>query len=134
MLRATFSNKNRKLIPNDFVRVILTSKSEREVLLIPQSAVMESVNGKYVWMIDENNTAKQNDIEVDGAYQDYWIVKDGLKEGDKIIATNLQSLRQGMKVQETELTEEEKAKKVQAKKDALKYSMTDKPNRKDKAE
>ena len=95
---------------------------------------MESVNGKYVWVADENGFAKQQDIEVAGTYQDKWIVKDGLKAGDKVIGTNLQSMRQGMKVQETELTEEEKAKKIQAKKDALKYSMTDKPNRKDKAE
>ena len=134
LVRSTFSNNEGKLIPNDFVRVILTSRSEKDVLLIPQSAVMESVNGKYVWVADENGFAKQQDIEVAGTYQDKWIVKDGLKAGDKVIGTNLQSMRQGMKVQETELTEEEKAKKIQAKKDALKYSMTDKPNRKDKAE
>ncbi len=130
LIRAEFRNENAKLIPNDFVRVVLTSNKEKEVLLIPQAAVLESVNGKYVWIIDENGTAKQQNIEVSGAYKEDWIVKDGLKAGDKIISSNLQSMRQGTKVKETELSDAEKAQKVQAKKDALEYSMTEKPNQK----
>ena len=132
MMRAEFKNENAKLIPNDFVRVILTANKEKDVLLIPQAVVLESVNGKYVWVIDEKNTAKQQNIEVAGTYREYWIVKDGLKDGDKVISSNLQSMRQGTKVKETELSDEEKAKKIQAKKDALEYSMTEKPNQKKK--
>lgn len=99
MLRATFNNKNKKLIPNDFVRVILTSKEKQAVTLVPQDAVFENVNSKYVWMIDENNCAKQKDIKVNGQYGKSWIVSEGLNPGDIIIASNLQSIRSGSKVQ-----------------------------------
>ena len=134
-LRATFSNKERKLIPNEFVRVILTSNSESKELIIPQSAVLESVNGKYVWVIDENNCAKQKDIEVSGAYGDNWVVSGGLNEGDKVISSNLQMMRQGVKVQEVELSAEEKAQKQKAREEALQTSVTMKPNqKKEKAE
>ena len=129
MLRATFQNSQGKLIPNDFVRIILTANNETTVALIPQSAVLESINGKYVWIIDENSCAKQQNIEVAGSYQDYWIVKDGLKTGDKIISSNLQSIRQGSKIQVVELSEEEKAKKELARKEALEYSVTEKLNK-----
>lgn len=110
MLRATFNNKNKKLIPNDFVRVILTSKEKHKVTLVPQDAVLENVSSKYVWIIDENNCAKQKDIKVNGQYEKSWIVTEGLEPGEKIISTNLQSIRSGSKVQvvENEKQSEEK--------------------------
>lgn len=130
MLRAVFPNKQKKLIPNDFVRVVITANSEVNETVVPQSAVLESVNGKYVWVIDENNCAKQQDIEVSGAYDDKWIVANGLKPGDKIISSNLQMMRQGVKVQEIELSAEEKANKQKAREEALQTSVTMKPNQK----
>lgn len=131
LLRATFENNNKKLIPNDFVRVIMTANTAREVTVIPQAVVLESVNGKYVWVIDENNCAKQRDIEVSAPYKDYWILQSGLNEGDKVISSNLQSIRQGAKVQVIKLSDEEKAKKELAKQEALQYSVTEKLNKND---
>lgn len=130
MLRATFANKHRKLIPNEFVRVIVTANFDSTETVVPQSAVLESINGKYVWVIDENNCAKQQNIEVSGAYNDNWIVTDGLKPGDKIISSNLQSMRQGVKIQEIELSEEIKQNKQKAREEALKSTVTTKPNQK----
>ena len=127
-LRAVFANPEKKLIPNEFVRVILTSNSDSVKTVVSQTSVLESINGKYVWIIDENGCAKQKNIEVSGAYNDFWIVSDGLKPGDKIIASNLQSLRQGVKVSEIELPEEIKLKKQQAREEALKSTITMKPN------
>ena len=127
-LRAVFENPQLKLIPNEFVRVILTSNSDSVETVVPQTSVLESINGKYVWMIDENGLAKQQNIEVSGSYNDFWVVTDGIKEGDKIISSNLQSLRQGVKVQEIQLSEEIKKKKQQAREDALKATITMKPN------
>ena len=108
------------------------SKTTSKETVVPQSAVLESVNGKYVWMIDENHCAKQQDIIVSGVNEDNWVVKNGLKPGDKIISSNLQMMRQGVKVQEVELTAEEKAKKQKAREEALESSMTMKPNQKNK--
>ena len=131
-MRATFANKNHQLIPNDFVRVILTSKFPTTVTVVPQEAVLESVNGKYVWMIDENGCAKQQDIEVNGSFERNWIVKSGLKAGDTIISSNIQSMRQGLKVQVIELTEQEKQEKIEARDEAEHSNMTTKPNQKNK--
>lgn len=131
-MRATFSNKKHELIPNDFVRVIVTAKNKTTVTTVPQEAVLESVNGKYVWTIDENGCAKQQDIEVSGTIDKNWIVKSGLKAGDTIISSNIQSIRQGSKVQVIELTAEEKAEKVEARKEADNSNMTLKPNQKKK--
>lgn len=131
-MRATFTNTKHQLIPNDFVRVIVTAKDKTNVLTVPQEAVLESVNGKYVWIIDENGCAKQQDIEISGAYEKDWIIKDGLKAGDVVISSNLQKIRQGSKVQVIELTAEEKAEKAAAREEADNSNMTIKPNQKKK--
>ena len=131
-MRATFTNKNHTLIPNDFVRVILTSKFLTKVTLVPQDAVLESLNGKYVWALGEDNVVKQQDIEVSGAYGRNWIVKTGLKAGDVVVSSNIQSMRQGAKVQVIELTPEQKAEKAAAREEAEHSNMTDKPNQKNK--
>lgn len=127
-LRATFPNPEGKLITNDFVRVLITANKKVKVSLIPQEIVLESVNGKYVWIIDENGCAKQVDIEVDGMHDKDWIVTKGLKPEDKVIASSIQSIRQGSKVTEIELTAEEKAEKAKARKQAEEYNMMTKPN------
>lgn len=131
-LRATFSNKNRTLIPNDFVRIILTSKFLTKVMLVPQDSVLEALNGKYVWILDENNVVKQQNIEVSGSYGRYWIVKSGLNIGDTVVASNIQNVRQGSKVQIIELTPEQKAEKAAAREEAEHSNMTDVPNKKQK--
>lgn len=131
-MRATFANSKHQLIPNDFVRVIVTAKKETEVTTVPQEAVLESVNGKYVWIIDENGCAKQQDIEINGTYEKDWILKSGLKAGDVVISSNLQKIRQGSKVQVIELTDEEKAEKAAAREEAVNSNMTIKPNQKKK--
>ncbi|MGN0004585.1 MAG: efflux RND transporter periplasmic adaptor subunit, partial [Candidatus Gastranaerophilaceae bacterium] len=107
MLRATFPNKNKVLIPNDFVKVILTSKQPVKVAIIPQKAVLESVNSKFVWIIDENGRAKQQDIKVGNAYGDYWILTEGLNIGDTIISSNIQKIHQGSKVEKVEKAQTE---------------------------
>lgn len=129
-MRATFANKNHTLIPNDFVRVIITSKFLTKVILVPQDAVLESLNGKYVWVLGEDNIVKQQDIEVRGSYGKYWIVKSGLNIGDVVVSSNIQSVRQGSKVQVIELTPEQKAEKAAAREEAEHSTMTLKPNQK----
>ncbi len=131
-MRATFTNKKHQLIPNDFVRVVVTAKNKTTVTTVPQEAVLESVNGKYVWVIDENGCAKQQDIEVNGTIDKNWIIKSGLKAGDVIISSNLQSIRQGSKVQVIELTEQEKQEKIDAREEADHSNMTLKPNQRNK--
>lgn len=131
-MRATFANKNHTLIPNDFVRVIITSKFLTKVVIVPQDAVLESLNGKYVWALGEDNVVKQQDIEVSGSYGRNWIVKSGLKVGDVVVSSNIQSVRQGSKVQVIELTPEQKAEKAVAREEAEHSNMTDRPNQKKK--
>ena len=62
-LRAVFENKDRLLVPGDFVNVTATAKTPVDVTVVPQVAVSDSTNGSYVWVVDENNKAQQRFIK-----------------------------------------------------------------------
>lgn len=84
-LRATFKNPEHILIPGDFVKVKIYSNTLKNEVIVPQSATLQDASGKYVYTVNDNNKAKVVKIEVDGQYENNWIVKKGLKKGDVII-------------------------------------------------
>ena len=98
-LRATFANPKDELIQGDFGRVIIYSKFKDDMPIIPQSATQENQEGRYVYMLDENKTAKLVYIKTMGQTDDgYWIVSDGVKVGDTIITSGLQKVMTGKPV------------------------------------
>src|SRR5699024_5559228 len=83
-MRATFENKDKFLVPGDFVNVVAEATRPRQVLMVPQIAVSESTQGTYVWVVDDKNVAKQKFIKIGNQEGDKWIVKEGLTEGEKV--------------------------------------------------
>ena len=96
--RATFQNDDHILIPGDFVKVKVYSNVKQKVLLLPQEFTLQDSKGRYVYVVDENNIIQVRYFKDSGQYENYWIIKDGLKLGDDYVATNLTKLMPKMKV------------------------------------
>ena len=96
--RATFQNDDHILIPGDFVKVKVYSNVKQKVLLLPQEFTLQDSKGRYVYVVDENNIVQVRYFKDSGQYENYWIIKDGLKLGDDYVATNLTKLMPKMKV------------------------------------
>ena len=97
-LRATFKNPNGQLLHGEFVNVKLYSNNPSKVPIVPLEAVQENQAGKYVYKIDENNLPQLAYIKVNGQNGDNWIIKDGLKSGDKIVVEGIQKVVPGSPV------------------------------------
>ena len=97
-LRATFQNPENRLIHGDFVNVKLYANEPINVPVVPQVAVQENQEGKYVYIVDETNIPKLTYIVVQGQTGDRWIVKDGLKVGDRIIVEGVSKVMPGAPV------------------------------------
>jgi membrane fusion protein (multidrug efflux system) len=106
-LRATFPNEKGLLVPGDYINVVASSTKPRKVVLVPQVAVSDSTNGYFVYYIDKDNKAQIKPIKVDAPMGDFWIVKEGLSAGDKIVTKGLQKLAPGMPVKIEEQTASE---------------------------
>lgn len=91
-MRATFPNKDARLINGEYVKVFVYSNKTMRVPIIPQTAVLENPQGKYIYTVNNKNIAKMVFIKTSGQYKDNWIVESGLKKGDKIIVSGLQKI------------------------------------------
>jgi len=99
VLRALFPNPEEELYPGFFVSATLLL-DKAEVLLIPQKAAILQPNGGMIaWVIDRENKVQPRPIEVDGSYENNWIVTSGLNEGDAIVTEGFQRLRPGTEVE-----------------------------------
>lgn len=94
-MRATFQNKDNKLLHGEFVNVKLYANHPVKVPVVPIVAVQENQEGKYVYTIDETGMPKLTYIKVQGQSGDNWIVKDGLKAGDRVIVDGILKVTPG---------------------------------------
>lgn len=97
-LRATFENSDHHVLPGQFVRVRIAAGEPRHVFLVPQTAVMSSESGRYVYLVGDNNTVTQRPVVVGDWIGTAWIVLDGLQAGDKVAVNNLIKLMPGKAV------------------------------------
>ncbi len=67
-------------------------------LLIPQPALVESQIGKQVFVVNAENKVESRSVEVGRGYQGQWIIKKGLKKGEKVIVEGTQKVRPGVVV------------------------------------
>jgi membrane fusion protein (multidrug efflux system) len=100
------------LIPGQYAPVRLILGEEANALLIPQPALVESQIGKQVFVVNAENKVESRSVEIGRGYQHQWIIKKGLKKGEKVIVEGTQKVRPGVVVNSKAYT----SKKLKAKK------------------
>lgn len=99
VLRAEFPNPEGLLLPGMFVRASIAEGVRKNTILLPQQAMARDFKGKpYVWVVDKNDVVNQRSIEVDRTLGNTWVVKSGLKPGERVVTQGLQFVNSGMKV------------------------------------
>jgi len=91
--RAKFANTDGSLVPGMFVSIKLSSSYEFNGILIPEIAVSNDQNKKYVYVVNEDNKVAYRQLELGQQVNGQRIVIAGLKVGEKVIVNGLQHLR-----------------------------------------
>src|SRR5258706_462175 len=97
-VRAELPNPDGQLKPGEFVRVILKGATRPNAVTVPQRAVLEGPQGKFVYIVDEKGTAQPRPLEVGDWAGDAWIITKGVQPGDKVIVEGLMRLGPGAPV------------------------------------
>jgi membrane fusion protein (multidrug efflux system) len=87
------SVKLRELVDDEFVTVLLESAKPREVVAVPRAAVLADQQGMYVYVVDQNNVARQRYVQLGQSTPETAAVVDGLKVGERIVVDGLQRVR-----------------------------------------
>jgi membrane fusion protein, multidrug efflux system len=91
--QAEIPNPDHALLPGQFVRVVLQGAKRPDAILVPQRAVMDGPQGKFVYVPSKSKDGRDVALPrpvtvsdwVDFEGQQRWIVESGLKAGDVVI-------------------------------------------------
>jgi len=102
-MRAEIPNADGVLKPGQFVRVTLAGAVRNNALTVPQTAVLDGAQGKFVYVADRDKDGKDvasarpvtlgDWVTIGGT--NLWVVETGLKAGDKVIVDGLSKLHPG---------------------------------------
>lgn len=94
-VRASLPNPGNVLMPGQFVRINVLGALRQNAIVIPQKALLEGKNGMFVYVVADGKTAISN-VEVGDWYENGWIIKSGLKDGDVVIIEGVNKIAPGM--------------------------------------
>lgn len=99
-MRATFDNPKGLLVPGDYITVALNPINPRKEILVPMESVQDSTDGFFVYVVENNDTAKDKKqvakkkyIKATEQYKGYWVVDSGLNVGDIVVVQGITMLR-----------------------------------------
>ncbi len=83
----------RELTADEFVTVLIESVDPRQVIAVPRAALLADQQGTYVFVVDENNIARQRRVRLGQSTPDTAGIVDGLKEGERVVVEGIQRAR-----------------------------------------
>lgn len=101
-IRATFDNPVRNLLPGQFVRGRIRAGTIANGVSVPVRAVQISDQAASVMVVGENGTATARQVELGGQSGNMWIVRSGLKPGERVIVDGWQKVQPGRQVKARE--------------------------------
>ena len=97
-LAGLFPNPGNILRPGGYGKVRAVIRVQQNALLVPQRAVSELQGGYQVAALDDQNKVSIRSVQVGDRVGNEWVIADGLKPGDHVIAEGVQKARPGMQV------------------------------------
>ena len=100
-VRLIFDNPEGLLLPGQYVTVLLSRKQARVMPMIPQAAVLEDREGRYVLVVDAQNQVEQRRVKTGVISGQLWAIESGLAAGEMVIVQGVQKVRPGQTVKTT---------------------------------
>ena len=98
---ARFPNADSHLLPGQFARVVVQRGEAEMKLLIPQPSVLEDMQGRYVYTVNDENLVVRKNVTLGQRDGVNWVVDSGLEDGDRVIVNGVQKVRPNMPVNAT---------------------------------
>ncbi|HMN77293.1 MAG TPA: efflux RND transporter periplasmic adaptor subunit [Burkholderiaceae bacterium] len=93
MLRAEIPNPQGLLLPGLYVRVRLEQAQAQAGIVVPQQAVQRGSTGDSVMVVGGDGKVTPRQVTIGRSVDGQWVVLDGLKAGEMVMADGFQKLR-----------------------------------------
>ena len=98
LVRAKIPNPKGDLRPGMFVKAYLIGETRPNALAVPQKSVQQTANGHVVYIANAKDQVEVRPVTVGDWVGQDWIIKEGLKAGERVIVDGFMKLEPGMKV------------------------------------
>lgn len=96
--RALLDNSDHKLLPGQFVRIKVSGMEWKNVLYVPQKTLLTGDKGKFVYIIETNNTVSPRPVTTGEWIDGNIVIENGIAAGEKIAADGLPKLKPGAEI------------------------------------
>jgi RND family efflux transporter MFP subunit len=93
-----FTNPGNVLRPGGYAKVRAVIRLQKDALLVPQRAVSELQGSYQVAVVDSDNKVNIRTVTAGDRVGNQWVIADGLKPGERVVAEGVQKVRQGARV------------------------------------
>jgi multidrug efflux system membrane fusion protein len=97
-LKGTFENADHQLWPGAFVRVTLDLTVDPDAIVVPATAVQESQDGQYVFVVKPDRTVDMRMVKVDRRQGNEAVIAEGLSAGEEVVTDGQLRLTPGARV------------------------------------
>ena len=97
--RGVFPNTDKLMSPGFFARVRIPGNGEYQAVLIRDSAILSDQGKPYVLTVNETDAVAYRAVTTGPLQDGLRIIRDGLKENDRVIVAGLMAARLGLTVQ-----------------------------------
>ena len=97
-LRATFSNKDRRLWPGQYVNVVLALTQEPNSLVVPSQAIQTGQNNQFVYVVKSDGTVEAKPITIRRTINNETVVE-GVQPGEMVVTDGQIRLVPGARVE-----------------------------------
>ena len=98
LVEGRFPNPGNTLRPGLFARVRAHIGDDKAALLVPQRAVRDVQGNRQLAVVGADARVEMRNVEMGSTVGERWIVKKGIKVGERVVVEGLQKIRNGMKV------------------------------------
>src|SRR5438094_4043433 len=99
LLKAEFANQDGVLWPGEFLNVRLRLYVEEKAVVVPAQAVMTGQQGTYVFVLNQDGTARSQPVTVERDAGSYIVIAQGVAPGDEVVTDGQVRLVSGAPVE-----------------------------------
>jgi membrane fusion protein (multidrug efflux system) len=100
-VRLSIANPQGILRSGQYVKVSIETPEQADALVIPQRAIQEFQDKRFVWIVDAAGKAQQRDVVMGARIGPDWLVSSGLAAGDVVVVDGTQKLKPDVMVDTT---------------------------------
>jgi RND family efflux transporter MFP subunit len=98
LVQVVFPNPGNVLRPGGFGSISTVTRIQKDAVLVPQRAVSELQGGYLVAVVGGDNKASIRPVKMGPKIGTLWIVDEGLKPGERVVAEGVQHVQEGLEV------------------------------------